>query len=88
MKRLCTAALAFGFLSALTGQSLAASCMDLWLERNQIYDDYGFCFSTEMGQDYFDNSDCWTEHPDFSKKDQRKIDAIRAEEKRRKCKVN
>ena len=88
MKRLLPAALALGFLGTLTGQSLAASCMDLWFERNQIYDDYGYCFSTKLAKRHFDNADCWTRNPDFSRRDQARINAIRAEEKRRGCKVS
>ena len=68
--------------------SFAASCYDLWYERNQIYDDNGFCFKTQLGQDTFDNSDCYTSNPQLSRAEVRRVAAIKAEEKRRHCKVN
>ncbi len=80
-----TTALAFAFgLSP----AMAASCYDLWYERNQIYDDNGFCFKSELGQETFDNSDCWTNNPKLSKAEQRRVNEIKAEEKRKRCKVN
>jgi hypothetical protein len=33
-------------------------CDDLWFSRNQLYDRAGFCFSTPLGQEVFDNADC------------------------------
>jgi hypothetical protein len=58
--RLATAAL---FLAASTA-SLAAqdysgwSCRDLWLERNQIYKEAGYCFSTPRAIRTFGNAGC------------------------------
>ena len=88
MKRVLAAMLGFCLLGAMTGQALAESCFDLWMARNTIYDDNGYCFSTEMGQEYFDNDDCWTRKPKFSKAEQREIEAIKQEEDNRGCKVN
>ena len=64
------------------------SCFDLWYERNSIYDDNGYCFSTELAQEYFDNDDCWTRKPRLSKAERREIEAIKEEEEDRGCKVN
>lgn len=88
MKRIVPAALAFCLLGAMTGQALAESCFDLWMARNTIYDDNGYCFSTELAQEYFDNDDCWTRKPKFSRAEQREIAAIKQEEDDRGCKVN
>ncbi len=43
---------------------------------------------TELAQEYFDNDDCWTKRPKFSKAEQREIAAIKEEEDDRGCKVN
>ena len=50
-------------LLLLAPAASAASCWDLWYERNAIYDANGFCFSTSLGKRTFDNSDCWTKNP-------------------------
>lgn len=78
-------------LAALIGSSAIAqaeSCYDLWYERNAIYDSHGFCFDTQLGQETFDNSDCWTKYPKLTRAEQKRVDEIRAEERRRRCKVN
>lgn len=78
-------------LAALVGSTAIAqaeSCYDLWYERNAIYDARGFCFDTQLGQETFDNSDCWTKTPKLTRAEQRRVDEIRAEERRRHCKVN
>jgi len=68
--------------------AFADSCYDLWYERNAIYDDNGYCFKTALGKRVFDNSDCYTSDPSFTKAEQRRIDQIRRQEKRLGCKVN
>jgi hypothetical protein len=68
--------------------ALAESCYDLWYERNSIYDANGYCFKTELGQQTFDNSDCYTKHPKFSKQEQWRIDELKSEEESRGCQVN
>jgi hypothetical protein len=88
MNKYLVAALAAVSLVALPSVAIAASCYDLWYARNAIYDDNGYCFSTDLGQETFDNSDCWTKHPHFSKAEQKAINAIVAEEKSRRCHVN
>lgn len=75
-------------LFLLAPAASAASCWDLWYERNAIYDDNGFCFSTSLGKRTFDNSDCWTKNPELSQWEQRRVAQIQAEERRRGCKVN
>jgi hypothetical protein len=75
-------------LAVLASPVLAQSCYDLWYERNEIYDNNGFCFKTQLGMETFDNSDCWTSNPKLSKAERRRVDQIRSEERRRNCKVN
>ena len=58
--RFATAAL---FLVATTAGVAAQSydgwsCRDLWMERNQIYKDAGFCFSTPRAVRTFGNAGC------------------------------
>jgi YARHG domain len=62
-----------------------AACPELWFERNAIYDDNGYCFKTEKGRATFDNSDCWTTHPTFSKWETKRIKAIKREERLQGC---
>lgn len=88
MKLIAIAAIAAGSLVVLPSAAMAASCYDLWYARNAIYDDNGYCFSTELGQETFDNSDCWTKHPHLSKKEQATVAAIQAQEKAKHCHVN
>jgi hypothetical protein len=68
--------------------AMAASCYDLWYERNAIYDQNGFCFSSALGQQTFDNGDCWTKNVQFTPDEQYRIDQLKDEEDRRGCKVN
>lgn len=82
---------AAGLAAGLTGlvpAASAASCWDLWYERNAIYDRNGYCFSTSLGQRTFNNADCWTKNPALSASEQRRVARIQAEERRRGCKVN
>lgn len=84
-----TAMVGAGVLAAsMTTPLLAQSCMDLWYERNLIYAQNGYCFSTPLGQRQFADYKCWTKNPQLTRQEQRRVDAIRAEEKRRGCKVN
>jgi hypothetical protein len=87
MKLIRPALFALGIVAASPNVAMAASCFDLWYERNQIYDDNGYCFKSDLALEYFDNDDCWTRHPHFTKSEQRRIDDIVAEEKRRHCDV-
>jgi hypothetical protein len=37
------------------------SCENLWLVRNTIYDENGYCFRTRRALEVFDNDDCYVE---------------------------
>ena len=88
MRKPALASLAAVTLALTTQGALADSCYDLWYERNAIYDDNGYCFRTSLGKRTFDNGDCYTDDPDFTRAEQRRIDQIRREERRLGCKVN
>ena len=82
-----------GILTAVTAllslePAMAASCYDLWYARNAIYNDTGFCFSTRLGRETFDNGDCWTKHVQLSPDEQWRVDQLKDEEDRRGCNVN
>lgn len=82
------AAAAATLIITLPGTAMAASCFDLWYARNAIYDDNGYCFKSDLALEYFDNADCWTKKPKFSKAEWAEIVAIKDEEEARDCKVN
>lgn len=37
------------------------SCHELWVMRNQIYRDNGYCFKTKKARSYFGNGGCWVD---------------------------
>ena len=40
------------------GEFAAMDCGELWVARNQIYKDNGYCFKTARAIDYFGNGGC------------------------------
>jgi YARHG domain len=34
------------------------TCETLWILRNSIFDQYGYCFKTKKAMDWFNNDDC------------------------------
>jgi len=85
------------FLAALTlstGIAVSAAhaqrriCDRLWVERNQIYKDYGYCFKTERAIRYFGNRGCrYEDEADvpISRGDRERISDIQAEERELGC---
>ena len=88
MRTLALAVLTAAALVGLPSVAMAASCYDLWYARNQIYDDNGYCFSTDLGMETFDNDDCWTTKPHLTKKEQKLVAQIQAQERAKHCHVN
>jgi YARHG domain len=88
MKTLAFAAFAAASLVMLPSVAMASSCYDLWYARNAIYDDNGYCFSTDLGMETFDNDDCWTTHPHLSKWEQKQVAQIQYQERIKHCHVN
>ena len=60
-------------------------CLDLWYERNAIYDANGYCFGSEKGLANFSNEGCYTSDPRLNTDEKLRVDAIKAEEARRGC---
>lgn len=72
---------------ALVEDELAGmTCEDLWIARNEIFDRNGYCFRSERGQAYFDNSDCTSDSQDIlSELEWRNVDLIRQVEAEKQC---
>ena len=58
MRVLITAGLAALTLGATLAPTYAASCQDLWVERNTYYKGGGYCFKTPRAISYFGNAGC------------------------------
>jgi YARHG domain len=59
-------------------------CHRLWVERNSIYADYGYCFKTPEAIRYFGNRGCRYEYEGdipMSRRDRARIARIQAEER-------
>ena len=64
------------------------TCQRLWVERNQIYKDYGYCFQTERAIRYFGNRGCRYEYESdipFKRRDRALIRRLQAEEREMGC---
>ncbi len=69
-------------------QGDAYDCQELWVMRNQIYKNNGYCFTTERAVTYFGIGGCSydvEEDVPLSKMERQTIDAIRASEARQSC---
>lgn len=63
-------------------------CRQLWVERNQIYADKGYCFKTERAIRYFGNRGCRYEYQEdvpLSRRERARIADIQAEEREMGC---
>jgi hypothetical protein len=52
------AIVAIVMLTATSKSAFAQSCDSLWVERNSIYKDAGYCFKTSRAIRYFGNAGC------------------------------
>lgn len=85
--RILLAALVAAGLGMSVAPASAATCFQLWYQRNAIYDKYDYCFQTAMARQYFGTA-CSTSNPQMSSKDWNKVANIRAQEKAKGCHVN
>ena len=87
MRAVVIASLAVALLSGFAVSAANAQgrvCHRLWVERNQIYKDYGYCFKTARGIRYFGNRGCRYEYEadiPMSRRDRARISDIQAEER-------
>ena len=58
MRLLVTILLAVLTLGTTLARSYAASCNELWVERNSYYKQAGYCFETQRAINYFGNGGC------------------------------
>jgi hypothetical protein len=69
-------------------QGDAYDCQELWVMRNQIYKDRGYCFTTPRAITYFGIGGCSYDTEasvPLSKSERGILDAIRASEARQSC---
>jgi uncharacterized caspase-like protein len=64
------------------------SCHKLWLARNEIFYRNGYCFKSEKGIRYFDNSNCVSSVVKLSSLELRNKRTIRTWEIRKRCRPN
>ncbi len=63
-------------------------CSDLWLSRNAIYNQVGYCFKSPLGITLFDNSDCQEEPREASRELRDKVARIRDYESAFQCAID
>jgi hypothetical protein len=88
MRLLLTIALTAITLGGTLAQSYAASCNQLWVERNSYYKNAGYCFATQRAISYFGNGGCTISDQSrvhLSAATQNLIAAIQQMEKRQGC---
>ncbi|MGL4395003.1 MAG: YARHG domain-containing protein [Hyphomicrobium sp.] len=88
---------AVGLATAIGGATVASagdiqgdaySCGELWVMRNQVYKDHGYCFKTSRAISYFGNGGCYVGSEGavaMSRSERRLISTIRASERRQGC---
>lgn len=65
--------------------AIASECQELWLFRNAIFKNKGYCFGSALGQGVFGNAGCTTKNHSLSSSDKTQIANIKAREKRLGC---
>ncbi|WP_210209176.1 YARHG domain-containing protein [Dichotomicrobium thermohalophilum] len=62
------------------------TCDELWIARNEIFDRNGYCFRSERGKAYFDNSDCTSDSQDIlSELEWQNVELIKQVEAEKQC---
>jgi YARHG domain len=87
IKSVMAAAAALFVLSGTIAQA-GDVCGDLWVERNQIFKDNGYCFKTRDAIRYFGNAGCiYDEQEDvpLSARERRTVQRLVAAERRNRC---
>ncbi|WP_341206942.1 DUF4424 family protein [uncultured Psychrosphaera sp.] len=69
------------------GQNIQSNsvCRSLWLQRNEIYNRNGYCFSTLSAQVLFDNSDCTSDGIELNNDDQQLVSELLSLEGQNEC---
>lgn len=61
------------------------SCHNLWIARNSIFHQQGYCFGSAKAKQYFSNDRCTTTTPTLSADQKRQVQAIQAQEAAQGC---
>lgn len=88
MRLLFAVSLATAMLGTTLVQCYAATCDQLWVQRNQYYKDAGFCFETQKAIAYFGNGGCTIHGQNnvhLSTTAQRAVEQIVEQEKKQGC---
>lgn len=88
MKKLAVIAPLLAVVAFAPPVHAGAACKDLWFTRNLVMDRAGHCFKSALGKALFDNKGCKAKSVKLSKKAQKLIAKIRAQEKTYGCKVD
>lgn len=64
------------------------NCKSLWVVRNAMFDEHGYCFQTQRAISYFGNGGCWVndaEDINFNKYERQNIETIKSVERQYGC---
>jgi hypothetical protein len=89
MRLLTLAAVAAISIGAAGPANSGDVCDDLWIQRNQIYKDNGYCFKTRNAIRFFGNAGCSYDDVNdvpLSSREQREVQRIVRAERRYGCK--
>lgn len=78
-------ALAILFATAGPALGFADECKSLWIERNEIFQERGFCFGSNLGKGYFGNEGCTTKSPTLSVSEKTRVSQIKTREGHLNC---
>jgi hypothetical protein len=62
-------------------------CVQLFIDRNQVYADAHYCFHTKEALAYFSNAGCIPGEPHLTSGQQRRVADIQREERRYNCRT-
>jgi hypothetical protein len=83
--------LALAVIAALAGVQPARAegdeCISLYVNRNRIYADAHYCFTTETALSYFSNQGCIPGEPRLTSSQQRQIAEIKKQERQYHCRT-
>jgi hypothetical protein len=84
-------------LAVLVGSTIAGvgavraqdgdQCVQLFIDRNQVYADAHYCFKTKEALAYFSNAGCIPGEPRLTASQERRVAQIQAQERRNNCRT-
>lgn len=85
VRNIVAGATVFAATAVLPLQAYAQSCADLWWERNNVYYQAGKCFKTARAKRAFPNAGCTSNNPRLTAAQNRRVRAIRRQERSLGC---